>query len=456
MISDKKKILSEIKKIVGEESVISDISRMYVYSAGIISDTVVYPIGVLIPKTAEEVSAIMKYCYERNIKISVRGGGTNVNGGAISTGEDFIVSTERLNKILDINTIDRTITVETGVITELINKEALQHDLIFSQNISSSSQSFIGGNIATSAGSPYSLKYGTIKNAVLNLEVVLPDGEIIWTGKNVTKNATGYNLTQLFIGSEGTLGIITKAVIKLEIAFKSELLLVPFKDIEKLFEFTNVFFEKGFEAVCIEFIDKKSCELVTGFLEGEGRFASDIQGLLWIEYEHNLKFDLEQLHHLVSKYTTEDILYAEDRTEKERLWKYRKQVGEAAVSYSPFRDIDIVVPRSKSLLLYKAINVVCSEFDFEFIVIGHIGDGNFHINIFNNKNENWKQDIEACILQIFRKVNTFGGTLSGEHGIGSVHNVYLDTVMSQYQISVLKQIKNIFDPKNLLNSNIIF
>ncbi|WP_294328177.1 FAD-binding oxidoreductase [uncultured Chryseobacterium sp.] len=456
MISDKQNILSEIKKIVGEESVITDVSRMYAHSATINSDEVKYPIGIIIPKTAEEVSSIMKYCYYHDVKVSVRGGGTNVNGSAVSIGGDFILSTEKLNRILEISKIDRTATVETGVITEHINKEAAQYGLMFSQNISSSSQCFIGGNIATSAGSPYSLKYGTIKNAVINLEVVLPDGEIIWTGKNVTKNATGYNLTQLFIGSEGTLGIITKAVIKLEPVLLSSLIVVPFTHIEKLFEFADLFFESGFEALCMEFLDKKGCELVTGFLEGEGRFKPDIEGLLWIEFENHPKFDLEKFHQLISEYTPEDILYADENTGKERLWKYRKQIGEAAVSYSSFRDIDIVVPRSKSLLLYKTINSICLDFDFEFIVIGHIGDGNFHINIFNNKDKDWDQAIEGCLLQIYKAVNTYGGTISGEHGVGALNNRYLDIVMSEYQINVLKQIKNLFDPKNILNNTIIF
>jgi glycolate oxidase len=281
MTDYKREILSNLKDIVGKESVVDEVSRMYSYSTNIVSTNTVYPLGVIFPKTTEEVSNVMKYCYDNNLKISVRGGGTNVSGSGVSTGEDFIISTEKLNRIYDINKIDRTITVEAGVITDHINKVALEHDLIFPQNISSSSQCFIGGNIATSAGSPYSLKYGTIKNSVVNLEVVLADGKIIWTGKNVTKNATGYNLTQLFIGSEGTLGIITKATLKLVPIFKSVLLLVPFVNTEKLFEFTNTFFENGFEALCMEFLDKRGCDLVTTFLN-ENYFSNDVEGLLWI------------------------------------------------------------------------------------------------------------------------------------------------------------------------------
>jgi glycolate oxidase len=159
---------------------------------------------------------------------------------------------------------------------------------------------------------------------------------------------------------------------------------------------------------------------------------------------------------LISKFTTEEILYATDNTEKARLWKYRKKIGEAAINYSLFKDIDVVVPRSKASLLYNAINLICSEFNFELVVVGHIGDGNFHINIFKNDDENWDQNIEKCLKQVFQIVNKYEGTISGEHGIGTIYNIYLDTVMSQYQIDILKQIKNVFDPKNLINSNVIF
>ena len=450
------KILLELSQILGDKYVITDKEKMYNYAFSTLSSKIIYPLGVLLPKNVSEISLVMKYCYENEVNITVRGGGSNVSGGALSSGNDIILSLERLNTIVEVNKIDRTITVESGVVTEKIYEEALKHNLIYPQNISSSSQSFIGGNIALSSGSPNSLKYGSIKNTVLNLEVVLPNGQTMWTGKNVTKNATGYNFTQLFIGSEGTLGIITKAVLKLEIPIETVLLLIPFSSISKLFDFVNAFFENGFNAVSMEFIDKNGYELVSNFLNKKNQFGNAIEGILWIEYELHTKHNIEDLYIFISTYTNQEILFAENEADKKRLWEHRKRIGDASINYSIFKDIDIVVPRCNSFLIYNEINAVCNRFNFYFIIVGHIGDGNFHVNIFKDKSINWEKNMDACLTHIFQAVNKYGGTISGEHGIGSLYNPYLKLVMPEYQINLMKQIKYLFDPKNILNAHLIF
>lgn len=453
------KIIQDIISIVGEKYLIIELDKMYNYSFDITSNKCIYPLGVILPKNTEEVSEVMKYCYMNDVKITIRGGGSCVSGGSTPNGNDFVLSLERLNSIIEINRINRTVTLECGVVTETLKEEALKHGLCFAQNISSASQSFIGGNIAISSGSPKSLKYGSTKNAVLNLEVVLADGQIIWTGKNVTKNATGYNLTQLFIGSEGTLGIITKAVLKLEIPKKEVLFLLPFKSLKSLFQFINDFFCQGFNASCIEFLDKNGYELVSNFLNNKNKFGNNIEGLLWIEYEIDSDSQIGMIVDFISNYIDEeDVLFADTKNEMDMLWAYRKKIGLACVNYATFKDIDIVVPRSNSSEIYDEIVLACAKYNFEYIVVGHIGDGNYHLNIFNNTSNllEWEKNIELCFNQIFNKVNQLGGTLSGEHGVGSLYNSYLNIVMPQNQIDLMKNIKTIFDKKQILNSNLIF
>lgn len=455
MQNNRELIFQKIKNLVGDKHLITDEEKMYNYSFCIVSEKVAYPMGVILPGTAAEVAAVLKYCSDNEIEVVVRGGGTNVSKGIVSSGKGFILSLERLNTIMQVNKTDRTIVVEAGVITERIAEEALQHNLRYPQNISSASQCYIGGNIALSSGSPNSLKYGSIRNTVLNLEVALPDGRLMWTGKNVSKNATGYNLTQLFIGSEGTLGIITKAVIKLETPVETALLLISFTSVHKLFQFVDAFFNAGYNALCMEFLDKNGYRLVSAFLK-KNQLEADAEGLLWIEYELNSKPTMEALCGLISEYTDREVLFAEQAADKKNLWEYRKRIGEAAINYSKFKDIDIVVPRSASFKMYEKIDSICKQLNFHFIVVGHIGDGNFHVNIFNNGSVSWEKDIQLFLAQVFGALNEFGGTLSGEHGVGSLYNDYLNIVVPEHQLSLMRQLKQVFDPKNILNPRILF
>lgn len=457
-MKDINKIGKNLIAIVGEKYLITESDKMYNYAVDISSNNFIAPLGVILPKDTEEVSQVLQYCYKNDIKITIRGGGSSVSGGSVPQSNKYILSLERLNKIIEINRIDRTITLEAGVLTKTFREEVLKHGLCFPQNISSASQSFIGGNLAISSGSPKSLKYGATKNTVLNLEVVLADGKILWTGKNVSKNATGYNLTQLFVGSEGTLGIITKAVLKLEIPKREVLFLIPFNHLKLLFDFINDFFIQGFNASSLEFLDRNGYELVLKFLNTKKPFNFDVEGLLWIEFEIDCTEQMEIFTNFLSSCDIDEVLFADNRKDMDELWSYRKKIGDACINHSTFKDIDIIVPRSKSSFIYDEIILVCKKYGFEYIVIGHIGDGNFHVNIFNknDKNLNWDADFNDCINHIFVVVNQLGGTISGEHGIGNLYNSYLSVVMPENQINIMKSIKDIFDEKQILNSNLIF
>lgn len=458
MIGFKTDIIHPIIEIVGSENVLTDADVLYNYSRDCTSDEESTPSAVILPRDEKEISKILKICNETRTSITIRGGGTGVSRGALSAKNGLILSLERLNKIIEINRIDRTVTVESGVITQDLRNAVLKEGLNFPQNISSANSCFIGGNIAVSSGSPKSLKYGTTKDYVINLEIVLPDGTIIWTGKNVTKNATGYNLTQLFTGSEGTLGIITKVVLKLVPPMKELLLLIPFSKIENLFECVQQFFVKGYDASSIEFIDKVGVELASEFLNKNHFSNKDIEGLLWIELEgkdaEKLMEQAIKISDYISIYTKEEVSIADTPDEVKALWEMRSKVGEAIIHHVYFRDIDIVVPRSKIDVMYQSISLIAKKYGFEYTVFGHVGNGNFHVNIFQDKQstkEHWENNLAIWVKAIFLKALELGGTISGEHGIGKINLPYLEDAMSVSQLNIMNDIRSLFDKNSIIN-----
>ncbi|PTX63150.1 glycolate oxidase [Kordia periserrulae] len=448
--------------IVGKKYVITDVVDFYTYTKDYSSGRVATPICIVRPESTAQVSKIAKLCNDQGFKITVRGGGSGVSGGCLVDDSNIILSLDRLNRILEINEIDRYVIAEAGVVTQELQNSLSDKKLCFPQNISSASLSFIGGNVAVSSGSPKSLKYGSTKNYVINLEVVLPNGEVIWTGKNVKKNATGYNLTQLFVGSEGTLGIITKVILQIIPIKKEALVYVPFDNLQKLFSFVHEFFKLGMNASSLEFLDKNACRLVFKYLN-EKFDEKNIQGVLWIEFESNTDAQnlakIEALYAILSNYTNQDILIGQSPKDIENLWKYRKKIGEAALNHKPFHDLDIVVPRSKSSDIYTIVNYICSSLNLEYIVVGHIGDGNFHINVFEDVNVSsnvWMEKIDICISSLYEKVIALGGEISGEHGVGTQNKSYFEEFTAKQNLHLMKSIKKVFDPKNILNTNNLF
>lgn len=452
-------LLEKLILIVGNNNFITDSDKLYNYSRDITLNDLTLPIGVVIPGTVQEVARVVKLCNQNRLMITIRGGGTGVSGGSVPSGNGIILSLERLNRIVEINEIDRTATVEAGVITRELQKAAMEKNLWFPQNISSSDSCFIGGNVAVSSGSPKSLKYGPTKNYVLNLQVVLADGSIIWTGKNVTKNATGFNLTQLFIGSEGTLGIITQVVLQLVRPVPETLLLIPFDSLSNLFSCVKEIFTEDYNPSSIEFIDKTGYDLVSGYVGKKITARKNIEGLLWIELEEENSSALEvseSLSHLINKYSSEEVFIAQSKTEINNLWSFRKKIGKAVIGYSSFKDIDIVVPRSEIYNMYLEMNRAAAKSNIMYTAFGHIGNGNFHVNIIHGKTDeisSWKESADLFIKDVFESAIELGGTISGEHGIGTYRLPYLKLALTEEHLNLMRGIKQVFDPGNILNSN---
>ena len=303
-----------------------------------------------------------------------------------------------------------------------------------------------------------------VKDYVLNLEVVLPTGEIIWTGANVLKNATGYNLTQLIVGSEGTLGIVTKIVLRLIPLPKYDLLmLVPFNAAENACAAVSAIFRAGYTPSAMEFMERDALDWVSKFIDSNSvKIDDDVQAHLLIEVDGNnidvLMQDMEGIATVVQQFNCGDILFADDEQQKAALWKMRRRVGEAVKSHSVYKEEDTVVPRAELPVLLQGVKGIGRKYGFQSVCYGHAGDGNLHVNIIKGSltDDEWNGSLKNGIKEIFVLVKKLGGTISGEHGIGLVQKEYLDIVFDKTQLQLMKEIKKIFDPNNILNAGKIF
>jgi glycolate oxidase len=373
------------------------------------------------------------------------------------------LSMENFNSIIDIDENNLQATVEPGVINQIFRDEVESKGLFYPPDPASKGSSFLGGNLAENSGGPKALKYGVTKDYVLNLEVVLPTGEIIWTGANVLKNSTGYDLTSLMVGSEGTLGVITKIVFKLiPLPTKDISMLVPFKSAKKACEAVSAVFIKGITPSALEFIERDAIDWTLKYTDVNMDIDDDIQAHLLIEVDGNdmekLFSDCEKISEVMYDYECGDILLADSQEQKDRLWKMRRLVGEAVKSNSIYKEEDTVVPRAELPTLLVGVKEIGKKYGFKSVCYGHAGDGNLHINIIKGdmSDYDWDNELFKGIREIFKLTKELGGTISGEHGIGLVQKPYLDIVFSEKEIAVQKGIKTLFDPNNILNPGKIF
>ena len=455
--------IEAFKKIVGEKFVLVDEDTLRHYAHDETEDLHFFPEVVIKPKTAAEISAIMNICNKEKIPITPRGAGTGLSGGALPHLGGVLLSTERMNSIINIDERNLQVITEPGVITEVLQDTVKEKNLFYPPDPSSRGSCFIGGNIAENSGGPKAVKYGVVKDYVLNLEVVLPTGEIIWTGANVLKNATGYNLTQLIVGSEGTLGIVTKIVLKLIPLPKYDLLmLVPFNSAENACASVSAIFRSGYTPSAMEFMERDALEWVSKFVDSTVKIGDGVQAHLLIEVDGNdmeiLMKDMEGIAAVVQEFECGEILFAEDAQQKAELWKMRRRVGEAVKAHSIYKEEDAVVPRAELPVLLKAVKEIGKRYAFHSVCYGHAGDGNLHINIIKGSltDAEWNGSLKDGIREIFVLVKKLGGTISGEHGIGLVQKEYMDIVFDETQMRLMKEIKKLFDPNNILNPGKIF
>ncbi len=458
-----KEQLEAFRQILGEAYVFTDEESLNNYAHDETENLHFLPDIVVKPRTAEELSEVMKICNMQKIPVTPRGAGTGLSGGALPHLGGVLVSFERMNSY-DIDERNLQVTTEPGVITEVLQNAVKEKGLFYPPDPSSRGSCFIGGNIAENSGGPKAVKYGVVKDYVLNLQVVLPTGEIIWTGANVLKNSTGYNLTQLMVGSEGTLGLVTKIVLKLLPHPKFDLLmLVPFTNLEKAGEAVSAIFRAGFTPSALELVEIDALKIVSSFVDSTAvPVSDDIAAHLIIEVDGNhmdtLMAEMEAIAELLVNYDCGEVFFADDAQQKAELGKLRRRVAEAVKLAGYTIEEDTVVPRAELPALIKGVKELGKEYNFQAVCYGHAGDGNLHVrikkegSIFSLNNP----EVIPALKALFALVKKLGGTISGEHGIGLIQKEYMDIVFDKTQLEIMRGIKKTFDPNNILNSGKIF
>jgi glycolate oxidase len=457
-------ILQKLTQIVGEKFIFTDEETRKKYGHDETEDYNFPPAVLLKPADTAEISAVLKLANEYLIPVTPIGAQTGLSGGALCLNQGIGLAMERLNKIIEIDENNLQITVEPAVITQVLREAVAEKGLFYPPDPSSQGSCWIGGNVAENAGGARAVKYGVTKDYVLNLEVVLPSGEIIWTGANTLKNSTGYNLTQLMVGSEGTLGVITKIVLKLlPQNTHTVLMLVPFFKANEACEAVAKIFHAGIVPSALEFMERDAIDWTLRYVNDVNISIKDeIQAHLLIEVDGNypeiLFNEAEKISLVLEQFKTDEILFADTTDQKNALWKLRRAVGEAVKSNSIYKEEDTVVPRYELPKLLAGIKAIGSKYGFKSICYGHAGDGNLHVNIVkeNMSEEAWHTEIPKGIREIFELTVSLKGTLSGEHGIGYVQKDYMDIAFSKVQMDLMRSIKNVFDPNHILNPGKIF
>lgn len=453
--------INALLSFISAEDVLTDIENLEKYGQDETEDLLYKPEVVVRPQTVEQISQIMKLAYAQKIPVTVRGAGTGLSGGALPVCGGIVISMERFNKILQIDERNLQATVEPGVINYNFQEEVKKLGLFYPPDPASWGSCSLGGNVAHSSGGPKAVKYGTTRDYVLNIEMVLPSGEIIWTGANTLKYSTGYNLTHLMVGSEGTLGIITKIVFKLIPLPKHDfLMLVPFYSAEKACEAVGAVFREGIIPSAMEFMERDAIDWSMKYA-GELNISikPEWKALLLIEVDGNdldtLMKDCEAIAKITQQYDADDLLFADTAEQKASLWKIRRKVGEAVKSNSVYKEEDTVVPRAELPTLLKGVKEIGNKYGFKSVCYGHAGDGNLHVNIIKGdlSDEVWENELPKGITEIFELCKALGGTISGEHGIGLVQKQYMSIVFPAHQIALMQGLKKLFDPNLILNPN---
>jgi len=457
-------LLDKFKAIAGSAFVLADEESKRHYGHDETEHLLYLPEVVIKPRTTTEISDIMVICNKHRIPVTPRGAGTGLSGGALPQLGGVLLSMERMNSILFIDERNMQVTTEPGVITEVLQNAVKEKGLFYPPDPSSRGSCFIGGNIAENSGGPKAVKYGVVKDYVLNLEVVLPTGEIIWTGANVLKNSTGYNLTQLMVGSEGTLGIVTKIVLRLIPLPKYDLLmLAPFQSLEKASEAVSAIFRAGITPSAMELVEIDALKIVSKWVDSVAvPVTDDIEAHLIVEVDGNnmdvLMGEMEAIAEILAGYEAGEVFFADDAQQKAELWKLRRRTAEAVKLSGYTIEEDTVVPRAEMPALIRQIKALGLEYGFHAVFYGHAGDGNLHIRIKKEgiSNSFGNEEMNVILRQLFIIVKQLGGTISGEHGVGLVQKGFMDIMFNNANLQLMRAIKKAFDPNNILNAGKIF
>jgi glycolate oxidase len=453
-------ILTQAAAIVGAQFAKRDGASLDSYGTDAVNKTH-RPDLVLLPGSREEISGIARLCHTHNVPLVVRGGGTGYSGGAVPIHGGIVVSLERLNRILEIDQDNLLARVQPHVITAHLHAAAGQVGLMFPPDPASLQRATIGGNIAECAGGPRAFKYGTTKRYVLGLEVVLPTGEVIHTGSKAVKNVVGYDLTQLLVGSEGTLGIITEAILRLVPKPPARATLrATFSGIEPAAGAVTALIRARVVPAALELIDADCLTAVAEYL-GSTLAPSGTGALLLIEvdgFAAGVAEELARVEEACRGAGAGEILRATTDDEHHALWRVRRELSPALKVISPIKfNHDVVVPRGRVPQLFDLISRLKREYRLRIPCFGHAGDGNIHVNIMVDPADlDGLSRARAAERTLFEGVVALEGSISGEHGIGFTKAPFVGLELSPDEIALMKRLKLAFDPHNILNPGKIF
>jgi glycolate oxidase len=452
-------VAAELRAALGGDGFHAGVEQRLAYGHDETEDLSFPPDVVVRPRSTAAVAAVVRICAREGIPITPIGGRTGLSGGALSVHGGVGLALDRMDRILAIDEENLQVTVEPGVITQVLQEAVAAKGLYYPPDPSSRGSCTIGGNLAENAGGPRAVKYGVTRDFVLDFEVVLPNGEVVRTGARTLKNSTGYDLTRLMVGSEGTLGIITQAVLRLLPLPKSDrLMLVPFPSAEQACQAVSAVFRAGITPSAMEFMERDAIDWTMRYLDGTPiEVGDEVQAHLLIEVDGNhddlLLRDCEAILGVVEAYGCGEVLFAESHAEKEALWKLRRTVGVAVKANSVYKEEDTVVPRYELPVLLAGVKRIGRKYGFKSVCYGHAGDGNLHVNIIRGDLDDaqWNDELPKAIREIFELTVSLGGTLSGEHGIGWVQRPYMDIAFSPMHLELMRGIKAAFDQQGIMN-----
>ncbi|MGD8398048.1 MAG: FAD-linked oxidase C-terminal domain-containing protein [Anaerolineae bacterium] len=456
-------LVDALRQIAGAENVLTEVASLEAYSRDETVGLRAAPEAVVRVTSAAQVSDVIKLAQRARVPVTPRGAGYGLSGGAVPVYGGIVLSTEKMDRILEIDPRNLMVTVEPGVITGDLHRAVEEVGLFYPPDPASLDSCSIGGNIAEGAGGPRAVKYGTTRDYVCGLEVVLPSGEVITCGGKLVKNVTGYSLIQLFVGSEGTLGVVTKIVLRLLPLPKVQVdLLVPFGDFQAAADTVADIIAHRILPTTIEFMEQDSVLAVERLLEKKVPH-DDAAAHLLIQLDGNTQeavdADMEVVGDLCLEHGARDVLVAQDRPTRDRLWEARRMIIDALNAESPVNHMeDVVVPRAEIHRLLQGMKEIAHRHGVRIVSFGHAGDGNVHVNVLKDDlpDDAWAALVPRVTEEIYRLSLSLDGTITGEHGIGATRRRYLPLALDDTQIALMRHIRDVFDPEGILNPGKIF
>ncbi|MCP5019972.1 MAG: FAD-binding oxidoreductase [Ketobacter sp.] len=463
-MTDTNQIITGLSQFVDAGRVLTDADSLKHYGCDWTKKYDPAPLAIVLPKTAEQVQAIVRFANEHQVALVPSGGRTGLSAAAVAANGEVVVAFDLMNKINDFNAMDRTVKCQPGVVTEQLQQFAEQNNLYYPVDFASAGSSQLGGNISTNAGGIKVIRYGMTRDWVKGLKVVTGNGDLLDLNAGLDKNATGYDFRHLFIGAEGTLGFIVEATMKLARTPKNLTVLVlgvpEFRAIMKVLET----FQSKIDLTAFEFFSDKAVELVTAHHDVPRPFESATPYYALLELEAATEEVLDEAMALfetcVEQGWVMDGVISQSEAQAAALWRLREGISETIAPFTPYKnDVSVVVSKVPDFL-EDIDQIVSSQYpDFEIVWFGHIGDGNLHLNILKpealSKEEFFKR-CEGVNTQVFETVQKYHGSVSAEHGVGMTKKPYLQYTRSALEINYMRAVKQAFDPNNIMNPGKVF